>query len=79
MVHWQAICQYFLWYFRISWCLLVTQEPADPTDPVYHYPNVIALPHAGAGSQEVFQAMADTTVDNIVRLKEGRTLLNRIV
>ncbi|KAK9824775.1 hypothetical protein WJX74_007834 [Apatococcus lobatus] len=54
-------------------------EPADPSDPVYHYHNVIATPHAGAGSQEVFEAMADTTVDNIVRLKEGRPLLNRIV
>lgn len=54
------------------------QEPADPQDPIYRRPNVIALPHAGVCAVEVYDAYAQLLCDNIVRKHENKPLLNQL-
>lgn len=44
----------------MHWC-----EPADPDDPIYSFPNVLALPHLGCITQEAYEKLAGVLVHNI--------------
>lgn len=55
------------------------EEPADPTDRLYQHPNVQATPHTGVCTHDVIDAYAALLVENIVRRREGRELLRRLV
>ncbi|KAG2493655.1 hypothetical protein HYH03_008170 [Edaphochlamys debaryana] len=53
-------------------------EPAPLDDPVYAHPRVLALPHLGSISAEVYDRFANILMENIVRVREGRELLHRL-
>jgi phosphoglycerate dehydrogenase-like enzyme len=53
-------------------------EPADPGDPLYADPRVVALPHLGGSSIEAFGRIADVVVDNLGRLVRGEPLRHRV-
>lgn len=53
-------------------------EPADPADPIYSDPRVIALPHIGGSTIEAFGRIADVVVDNVRRLSRGEPLRHRV-
>lgn len=53
-------------------------EPADPADPIYADPRVVALPHLGGSSVEAFGRIADVVVDNLHRLQRGEPLRHRV-
>src|SRR6185436_9828161 len=49
-------------------------EPADPGDPLYADPRVVALPHIAGSSVESFGRIADVVIDNLGRLDRGEPL-----
>ncbi|HEX8113735.1 MAG TPA: NAD(P)-dependent oxidoreductase, partial [Kofleriaceae bacterium] len=53
-------------------------EPADPADPIYTDPRVVALPHLGGSTAEAFGRIADVVVDNLGRLTRGEPLRHRV-
>ena len=53
-------------------------EPADPADPLYADPRVLALPHLGGSSVEAFTRIAETVAENLRRLASGRELQHRV-
>jgi phosphoglycerate dehydrogenase-like enzyme len=53
-------------------------EPADPADPIYADPRVVALPHIGGSTVEAFGRIADVVIDNLGRLRRGEPLRHRI-
>jgi phosphoglycerate dehydrogenase-like enzyme len=53
-------------------------EPADPTDPIYADPRVVALPHIGGSTIEAFGRIADVVIDNLGRLARGEPLRHRV-
>jgi len=53
-------------------------EPADPADPLYADPRVIALPHLAGSTDEAFVRIAEVVVANVVRLERGEPLLHRV-
>ncbi len=53
-------------------------EPADPADPIYSDPRVIALPHIGGSTIEASGRIADIVVDNLRRLSRGEPLRHRV-
>ena len=55
------------------------EEPADPDEAIYRHANVLALPHTGTSTIEVFQKWASLLVENIVRVREGRELLHPLI
>ncbi|HEX5064259.1 MAG TPA: NAD(P)-dependent oxidoreductase [Kofleriaceae bacterium] len=55
------------------------EEPADPADPLYADPHVVALPHIAGSTQEAFARITDVVVENLTRLSRGDQLLNRVV
>lgn len=54
------------------------EEPADPSDPLYADPRVIALPHLGGSTIEAFARVADTVAANVRRLCAGEPLAHRV-
>jgi phosphoglycerate dehydrogenase-like enzyme len=54
------------------------EEPADPADPIYADPRVVALPHLGGSTAEAFGRIADVVVDNLGRLVRGEPLRHRV-
>jgi len=50
------------------------EEPADPADPLYADPRVLALPHIGGSTEEAFARIVDVVVDNVGRLARGDAL-----
>ena len=55
------------------------EEPADPSEPLYQHPNVIATPHTGVSTLDVVEMYSEVLRDNIVRRREGRELLHRLL
>lgn len=53
-------------------------EPADPGDPIYADPRVVALPHIGGSTVEAFGRIADVVIDNLGRLARGEPLRHRV-
>jgi len=53
-------------------------EPADPGDPLYADPRVVALPHVGGSSVEAFDRIAGVVMDNLGRLSRGEPLRHRV-
>jgi len=53
-------------------------EPADPADPIYADPRVVALPHIGGSTIEALDRIADVVVDNLRRLSRGEPLRHRV-
>jgi phosphoglycerate dehydrogenase-like enzyme len=53
-------------------------EPADPADPLYADPRVVALPHIGGSTVESFARIADVVIDNLRRLGTGEPLRHRV-
>ncbi|HET7505886.1 MAG TPA: NAD(P)-dependent oxidoreductase [Kofleriaceae bacterium] len=53
-------------------------EPADPADPLYADPRVVALPHVGGSTIEAFGRIADIVADNLRRLARGEPLRHRV-
>ena len=53
-------------------------EPADPNDPLYNHPNVIALPHIAGSTEEAFSRIANVVIANLERLARGEPLLHRV-
>ncbi len=54
-------------------------EPADPADPLYADPRVIALPHIAGSTSEAFARITDVVIENVGRLQRGEPLLHRVV
>jgi phosphoglycerate dehydrogenase-like enzyme len=54
------------------------EEPADPGDPLYADPRVIALPHVAGSTVEAFARIAATVADNLDRLARGAPLRHRV-
>lgn len=59
--------------------LWFVQEPADPSDPIYQHPNVIATPHTGVSTLDVFDDLFYRVSQNIIRQHDGGDLLHRLV
>lgn len=55
------------------------QEPADASEALYQHKNVVALPHSGVGTHEVFESLSALIVENLQRWKAGNELLHRLV
>ena len=53
-------------------------EPADPDDPLYADPRVIAMPHVAGSTEEAFARIADVVIDNLGRLARGEPLRCRV-
>jgi glyoxylate reductase len=53
-------------------------EPADPNEPLYQNPKVLALPHSGAATEGFCQRVAGVLCENIMRIREGRPLLHQL-
>ena len=53
-------------------------EPADPQNSLYQHPCVMAFPHTGISTHEVVDTYIDLLVENIVRRREGRELINQL-
>jgi phosphoglycerate dehydrogenase-like enzyme len=53
-------------------------EPADPSDPLYADPRVIALPHVAGSTEESFARIAEIVVENVRRLACGEPLVHRV-
>jgi len=53
-------------------------EPADPDDPLYADPRVIALPHVAGSTEEAFARITDVVIDNLGRLERGEPLRHRV-
>lgn len=55
-------------------------EPADPADPLYckFGDKMLALPHLGSVTHEVYDRFAAVLAENIVRCREGRPLVNQL-
>jgi len=53
-------------------------EPADPQDPLYADPRVIALPHVAGSTEESFHRIANVVIENCDRLARGEPLLHRV-
>jgi phosphoglycerate dehydrogenase-like enzyme len=53
-------------------------EPADPADPLYADPRVLALPHLAGSTAEAFARIAEVVVDNLGRLARGEPLAHRV-
>ena len=55
-------------------------EPAAPDEEIYQHPNVLALPHTGTSTHEVFEEWASLLVENIVKARAGSEaeLLHRL-
>jgi lactate dehydrogenase-like 2-hydroxyacid dehydrogenase len=43
------------------------------------HPKVLALPHMGSSTEEVYKRLAGRLCDNIIRAREGGELLSRLV
>jgi phosphoglycerate dehydrogenase-like enzyme len=54
------------------------EEPADPADPLYADPRVVALPHVGGSTIESFGRIAEVVADNVRRLVRGEPLRHRV-
>lgn len=55
------------------------QEPADASDPIYQHPNVIATPHTGVSTIDVYDELFSIVSQNIIRQHDGGELLHRLV
>ncbi|HEY5937742.1 MAG TPA: NAD(P)-dependent oxidoreductase [Kofleriaceae bacterium] len=53
-------------------------EPADPDDPLYADPRVIALPHVAGSTEESFGRICEVVIDNLDRLERGEPLRHRV-
>jgi phosphoglycerate dehydrogenase-like enzyme len=53
-------------------------EPADPADPLYADPRVLAMPHVAGSTEEAFDRIVDVVIDNVGRLLRGEPLRCRI-
>lgn len=53
-------------------------EPDDPADELYRHPKVLALPHCGSATDEVYARMAHVLCHNIQAIREGGELLHRL-
>ena len=53
-------------------------EPADPADPLYADPRVVALPHVAGSTAEAFARLTEVVIENLRRLASGEPLLHRI-
>jgi phosphoglycerate dehydrogenase-like enzyme len=53
-------------------------EPADPADPLYADPRVLALPHIAGSTGEALGRVVDVIVDNLDRITRGDALVHRL-
>jgi phosphoglycerate dehydrogenase-like enzyme len=53
-------------------------EPADPDDPLYADPRVVALPHVAGSTEEAFARITEVVIDNLGRLARGEPLRHRV-
>jgi phosphoglycerate dehydrogenase-like enzyme len=53
-------------------------EPADPDDPLYADPRVVALPHVAGSTEESFGRICEVVVENLDRLQQGEPLRHRV-
>ena len=56
-----------------------SQEPQDPTVPVYQLPNVVVTPHTAGNTDGTMRNRAVFAADNLDRYAEGRELLGRVL
>jgi phosphoglycerate dehydrogenase-like enzyme len=54
------------------------EEPADPADPLYADPRVVALPHVAGSTEEAFGRITEVVIENLSRLMVGEPLLHRV-
>jgi phosphoglycerate dehydrogenase-like enzyme len=52
------------------------EEPADPSDPLFQFENVITLPHIAGSSNESQDRIEEVVVSNIFRVARGETPIN---
>jgi phosphoglycerate dehydrogenase-like enzyme len=53
-------------------------EPADPKDPLYADPRVIALPHVAGATEEAFARITDVVIENLACVERGEPLRHRV-
>lgn len=53
-------------------------EPVDPASPLAAHPSVVALPHIGVATEEVWVAYRDLLVSNIEAAREGGALKGQV-
>ena len=52
------------------------EEPADPSDLLFQFENVITLPHIAGSSNESQDRIEEVVVSNIIRVARGETPIN---
>jgi phosphoglycerate dehydrogenase-like enzyme len=64
----------------MSCCRLAATSLTPPPPPYLkcRHPKVLALPHLGSITEEVYDRFAGILAENITRAREGRELLHRL-
>jgi phosphogluconate 2-dehydrogenase len=55
-----------------------SQEPPDPSSPLFHLPNVIATPHIAGMTDGTSRRRASCAADNVDRIAAGLEPLYRV-
>lgn len=55
---------------------VIWNEPADPDDPLFKDPRLSLSPHVGAGTDEFFKGVFAHIEENLVRLRDGKSILS---
>lgn len=54
-------------------------EPADPSEPIYRHPRVVATPHTGTATVDLIDMYAEYIAENIAAVREGGPLRNQLL
>lgn len=57
---------------------VVAEEPLPVESPIWDWPNLLLTPHVGAQASRRYQQVTDFFVENLLRWRSGRTLLNLV-
>ena len=57
---------------------VLSSEPPDPAHPLLNHERIVMTPHTAGVTEQSFNALGRGVVDNIERLKQGRSLENTV-
>ena len=55
------------------------QEPVNKNNPLLNMDNVVLTPHIAWLTPETLKNSLDIAIDNCIRVREGRPILNRVI
>jgi len=55
-----------------------SNEPTDPSLPVYQLPNVVVTPHVSGGTDLTLRLRAEAVAENVDRIAQGLEPLSRV-